>query len=110
MYGGVASRVNGTEFSAPEKGEDMPTYDYRCEKCGNTFEMFQKMSDAPLSKCPECRGRVKRLIGGGAGIIFKGKGFYQTDYKSVGTSGTKDKDENSGACGKEGGKCPSCPE
>ncbi|HTX66751.1 MAG TPA: FmdB family zinc ribbon protein [Opitutaceae bacterium] len=60
----------------------MPTYEYLCQKCGQTFEMFQSMKDAPLKICT-CgkRGRVKRLLGAGAGIIFKGSGFYETDYK-----------------------------
>ncbi len=59
----------------------MPTYDYECTKCGYGFEKFQKMTDKPLAKCPKCQGKVKRLIGSGAGIIFKGSGFYATDYK-----------------------------
>ena len=59
----------------------MPTYDYQCLKCGINFEAFQKMSDGALQECPQCRGKVKRLISSGSGIIFKGKGFYATDYK-----------------------------
>lgn len=59
----------------------MPTYDYECAKCGIKFEKFQKMTDEPLKKCPECGGKVHRLIGSGGGIIFKGSGFYETDYK-----------------------------
>jgi len=59
----------------------MPNYDYKCNKCGYTFEFFQKMTDPKLSKCPRCKGDVQRLIGAGTGIIFKGSGFYQTDYK-----------------------------
>lgn len=59
----------------------MPTYDYKCEKCGRTFEYFQSMSDNPLTVCQECGGPLKRLIGGGLGIIFKGSGFYVTDNK-----------------------------
>ncbi|MFH1504714.1 MAG: FmdB family zinc ribbon protein [Candidatus Omnitrophota bacterium] len=59
----------------------MPTYDYECLSCGDDFEAFQKMSDAPLEKCPKCKGQVKRLIGCGTGLIFKGSGFYSTDYK-----------------------------
>jgi putative FmdB family regulatory protein len=60
----------------------MPTYEYICQKCGKTFEMFQSMKDAPLKTCT-CgkKGRIKRLVGRGAGIIFKGSGFYETDYK-----------------------------
>lgn len=60
----------------------MPTYDYECEKCGLKFELFQKMSDPPRKRCPKCRGKVRRLIGTGAGMIFKGSGFYVTDYRS----------------------------
>ena len=60
----------------------MPTYEYECDKCGKHFEKFQNMSDDPLKRCPECGGPVHRLIGAGAGIIFKGSGFYATDYNS----------------------------
>jgi putative FmdB family regulatory protein len=60
----------------------MPNYDYRCLECGYNFEEFQKMTDEPLTKCPKCKGHVKRLIGAGLGPIFKGSGFYQTDYKN----------------------------
>ncbi len=59
----------------------MPTYDYECTECGYSFEYFQSMSDEPLKTCPECRGKVRRLIGGGLGVIFKGSGFYVTDNK-----------------------------
>jgi putative FmdB family regulatory protein len=62
----------------------MPTYEYECPKCG-IFDVFQSMKDAHLQKCPTCRSRkIKRLLGRGAGIIFKGSGFYQTDYRSTG--------------------------
>ncbi len=60
----------------------MPTYDYRCLSCKHKFELFQSMMEEPISTCPECGGEVKRLIGAGAGPIFKGSGFYQTDYKN----------------------------
>jgi putative FmdB family regulatory protein len=61
----------------------MPTYEYVCPKCHHTFEQFQSMNDAPLQKCPACKKTgLKRLIGGGAGLIFKGSGFYITDYKN----------------------------
>lgn len=59
----------------------MPTYEYECEKCKKVFDKFQSMKDEPLKVCPECGGKVTRLIGGGSGIIFKGSGFYETDYK-----------------------------
>jgi putative FmdB family regulatory protein len=60
----------------------MPTYEYSCQKCGKTFEMFQSMKDAPIKICT-CgkKGKVRRLVGRGAGIIFKGSGFYETDYR-----------------------------
>lgn len=62
----------------------MPTYEYVCSKCETEFEAFQSMKDAPLTTCVNCgkKGGVKRKIGGGAGLIFKGTGFYITDYKS----------------------------
>lgn len=60
----------------------MPTYDYECRKCGHRFEKFQSITAAPVKTCPKCKGRVARLLSGGAGIIFKGSGFYQTDYKN----------------------------
>jgi putative FmdB family regulatory protein len=62
----------------------MPNYDYRCEECEHIFEIFQKMSDSKLEDCPQdrCEGKVKRLLGTGSGVIFKGSGFYQTDYRS----------------------------
>jgi len=61
----------------------MPTYDYICENCGYEFEQFQAITASSLRKCPECgKKSLKRLIGAGAGVIFKGSGFYQTDYRS----------------------------
>ena len=63
----------------------MPTYEYACSKCGHKFKQFQSMRDEPLKKCPKCKKLgLKRLIGGGAGLIFKGSGFYITDYKNKG--------------------------
>jgi len=78
----------------------MPTYDYACDKCGLTFERVQSMKDATLTVCPRelCaqkrwgRGRVKRLVGAGAGLIFKGSGFYITDYRSEGYKAAAKKD------------------
>ncbi len=61
----------------------MPTYDYECGACGHAFEKFQSITASAIRKCPECsKLKVKRLIGMGAGVIFKGSGFYQTDYRS----------------------------
>lgn len=62
----------------------MPNYDYECLECGKRFEVFQSMKDDKLTDCPQenCVGKVRRLLGTGGGIIFKGSGFYQTDYRS----------------------------
>jgi len=61
----------------------MPTYEYECGACGHTFELFQPITAKPIKRCPECgKPRARRLIGTGAGIIFKGSGFYETDYRS----------------------------
>ena len=61
----------------------MPTYDYECDACQHTFELFQSITEAPKKKCPECgRRKLRRLIGPGAAIMFKGSGFYKTDYRS----------------------------
>lgn len=74
----------------------MPTYDYECKQCHHEFEVFQKISEPPLTLCPECGGPVRRKIGAGAGFIFKGSGFYITDYKrkEVSQNGKKDKTES----------------
>ena len=62
----------------------MPTYEYECDACGHAFEEFQSMTDAPISKCPKCgKKKVRRLIGRGGAVIFKGSGFYTTDYRSA---------------------------
>jgi len=74
----------------------MPTYEYECSGCGHRFELFQRMSDKPKRKCPKCgRLRARRLLGSGAAVIFKGSGFYQTDYRS--SEYNKRKKEESGA-------------
>lgn len=61
----------------------MPTYEYRCTKCGHEFEALQTMSEPPVAFCPECKGKPERLITGGVGFLLKGTGFYQTDYRSA---------------------------
>lgn len=75
----------------------MPTYEYICEKCAHRYEKFQAMSAESDTQCPECGGHVKRLIGAGAGLIFKGNGFYQTDYKKPAKPSS------------ECSTCPACP-
>jgi putative FmdB family regulatory protein len=85
----------------------MPTYDYHCEKCGKNFEAFQSMRDEPFRECPKdlCRkpkwghGKVKRLLGTGAGLIFKGSGFYSTDYRSSSYKEGAKKEAGSGSSG-----------
>jgi putative FmdB family regulatory protein len=61
--------------------EKMPTYEYECLKCKSRFEIFQRMTDQPIKCCFKCNGKMRRLIGTGGGLIFKGSGFYITDYK-----------------------------
>jgi putative FmdB family regulatory protein len=61
----------------------MPTYDYRCDACDHSFEIFEPISAEPQTKCPKCKKKkLRRLFGAGAGLVFKGSGFYQTDYRS----------------------------
>ena len=72
----------------------MPTYDYLCDSCGHKLEKFQSITARPLRKCPKCgKKQLKRLIGMGAGIIFKGSGFYETDYRSESYKKARKKEE-----------------
>ncbi|OHB59656.1 MAG: FmdB family transcriptional regulator [Planctomycetes bacterium RBG_13_46_10] len=72
----------------------MPTYDYVCESCGHKFEQFQSMKAGSLRKCPKCgKNKLKRLIGAGSGVIFKGSGFYATDYRSEGYKKAKESEK-----------------
>lgn len=97
----------------------MPTYDYECLKCGKSFEAFQSMKDKPFTTCPEdkCQvspwghGEVKRLLGTGAGLLFKGSGFYITDYRSEGYKQAAKKDSSGGEKkeSKPADKSPSTP-
>lgn len=93
----------------------MPTYDYECEACGHRFELMQGMTEKPKRKCPECKkSKLQRIIGGGAGLIFKGSGFYSTEYRSASyKAGEKadapkpegcGMDPKTGTCAKEGCK------
>ena len=89
----------------------MPTYDYVCDACRHRFEKFHSMKDAPIRKCPKCgKLKVRRLLGTGGGIIFKGSGFYQTDYRSSGykDKASKDKPSASGAGEPKSCKKPDC--
>lgn len=88
----------------------MPNYDYECQDCGHRFEVFQSMNDPKLTDCPQdsCGGSVKRLLGTGGGILFKGGGFYQTDYRSSsyqeGAKADQAKSEGKSESKKEGKK------
>lgn len=82
----------------------MPTYDYRCATCGHEFEAFQPITEDPISRCPKCKkAHVKRLIGTGAGLLFKGGGFYLTDNRSEGYK-QKAKEETKSAESASGGE------
>ncbi|HNV24425.1 MAG TPA: zinc ribbon domain-containing protein [Candidatus Omnitrophota bacterium] len=87
----------------------MPTYEYECSACGHHLEVFQSITDKKLKKCPQCgKNKLTRLLGGGTGIIFKGTGFYETDYKK------KKSSESSSSCPKADksdskNACSSCP-
>lgn len=90
----------------------MPTYDYRCDECAHQFEVFQSITDGPLKRCPACgKRKLKRLIGSGAALIFRGSGFYCTDYRKGGPSkgsgeGTESPSGGSGGSDGEGTASP----
>ena len=71
----------------------MPTYNYYCNNCESYFSYFQKMSEASKKECEDCGGKIERIITGGAGLIFKGSGFYLTDYKKKSNNGKKNQDK-----------------
>jgi putative FmdB family regulatory protein len=81
----------------------MPTYEYRCPKCGNDFEKFQKMSDPPQAECPRCGGDAERRLSGGAGLLFKGSGFYITDYRGDSYKKAADADKGGGGSSSSSG-------
>jgi len=70
----------------------VPTYEYECQKCHHRYELFQSIKDAPKKTCPKCKGRVKRLFSAGGGLLFKGSGFYITDYRKPGYTEAAKKD------------------
>ena len=83
----------------------MPTYEYQCDACEHNFDEFQSMSEEPLKKCPECgRKKLRRVYGAGAAILFKGSGFYQTDYRSESykSAAKKESEQSGGTNGKAG--------
>jgi len=84
----------------------MPTYEYECRHCGHRFELSQKITDKPLSQCPKCSKKVTRLIGSGSGIIFKGPGFYATDYRKKSKAESSERKPPSCAAKRDG--CKGC--
>ncbi|MFH0985474.1 MAG: zinc ribbon domain-containing protein [Candidatus Omnitrophota bacterium] len=90
----------------------MPTYEYECGACGHPFEKFQSMTDKPVKKCPKCgKAKAQRIISGGSGVLFKGSGFYQTDYRSAGYKESAKKDvptKAAPAASPCSGDCSSC--
>lgn len=95
-------RIRGGRANAgKEYTHTMPTYTYECKKCEASFDLFHAISAKPRVKCPECGGAARKLLGTGAGLIFKGSGFYETDYKRAGngngksaTNGSESKSES----------------
>lgn len=80
----------------------MPTYEYNCRSCEKNFEFFQKMTDNPLTTCPDCKkDTLRRLIGTGAGLIFRGNGFYSTDYRTENYKKAENKEKESACCHKK---------
>ena len=83
----------------------MPTYDYECDACDATWELFQKMTDEPVKKCPECgKKKARRLFGTGAAVMFKGSGFYETDYRSKAYKKSAEADKKAATDGSESSK------
>ncbi len=91
----------------------MPTYEYECGACGHKFEKYQSMTEKATKKCPKCgKDKAVRLISGGAGVLFKGSGFYQTDYRSKGYKEAAKKDvpkKEASSAPPCSGDCSSCP-
>ena len=88
----------------------MPTYEYACTACSHSFEQFQQFTDDPLTQCPECAGRLRKVFGS-VGVVFKGSGFYRTDSRTQGTGAAKGKADGSGAAaGKDSGGTAAKPD
>lgn len=98
---GVGALASGGALTSV-RGNNMPTYEYQCQACGHRFDILQKITEGPLTRCPKCqRARLKRLIGAGLGVIFKGSGFYSTDNRRGGSNGSSSKSESKGESKKE---------
>jgi putative FmdB family regulatory protein len=101
----VLSLMDCAAFRAARRHQevpfDMPTYEYECKACGHAFEKFQSITARPIKTCPKCGGEVIRLISAGSGLIFKGSGFYETDYRSAEYK-RRAREEGGGGSGKSG--------
>ncbi len=86
----------------------MPIYEYECKKCGHKFEFFKMNREKEPDKCPVCKGSVRRLISGGIGFIFKGSGFYATDYRNKKSEKATEKSKKSSCSTCSGGTCSTC--
>lgn len=87
----------------------MPTYEYECGACKHRFEKYQSMTEKAIKKCPQCgKAKAMRMISGGAGVLFKGSGFYQTDYRSKGYKEAAKKDKPAPSSSTCSGDCSSC--
>lgn len=86
----------------------MPTYEYECKHCKKNFDLFQKITDKALDKCPKCGKKVRRVYGGSVGIIFKGSGFYATDYKNKSKSDSKSAKSQAPSCPNAAKGCGGC--
>jgi putative FmdB family regulatory protein len=84
----------------------MPTYEYRCPECGTNFDKFQRMSDDAVADCPQCGAAAQRRLSGGAGLLFKGSGFYITDYRGEGYKKAAQSDSGGSDSGSSGGDKP----
>jgi len=87
----------------------MPTYAYRCRKCGHEFELEHSIKDEAPKRCPKCRGRAVRVPAGGAGLLFKGSGFYITDYRSKSYRDKAKQEKGGGGAEKSGGEAAKAP-
>lgn len=93
--------VDQVDCGFEEDPAAMPTYEYECRACGHTFERFQSITAQPVKTCPKCGGEVFRVIGTGGGLLFKGSGFYETDYRSAEYKKRAREEAGGGDSGKE---------
>jgi putative FmdB family regulatory protein len=88
----------------------MPTYEYKCPKCGTRFERFQRITEPPTLPCPACGATAERQLSGGAGLVFKGSGFYETDYKRPSEKAKQQRQEKRDGGGKTPASAPAKPD